>query len=162
MADQRQWYFYIIALAPDLHPHRLKFGISIAPESRFAQHATAAPTAKLLKVFDIPNPARIYEQHCIRVGRGTEYARVGAEVYDVDDAVRACERVQEYLGEMYLGPDDSEFRRTFTTEVANALHFARSLRSMRNGADAEMVALARDRLLNILLHEWANPDCGPL
>ena len=56
MPDTRRWHFYVIALAPDLHPNRVKFGIS---------HATAAPTAELLYTQETPNPARVYEHLCI-------------------------------------------------------------------------------------------------
>ena len=44
-------FFYVIQLVPDLDPKRVKLGFASNVATRLAEHRTAAPTAKLLKLW---------------------------------------------------------------------------------------------------------------
>jgi len=43
--------FYVIQLAPDLDPMRLKFGFAESLQQRLLEHRTAAPTARVLRAW---------------------------------------------------------------------------------------------------------------
>jgi hypothetical protein len=47
----RYGYFYIIQLIPEALPNRVKIGFADNVEKRLAEHHTAAPTAKILKIW---------------------------------------------------------------------------------------------------------------
>lgn len=47
----RYGYFYLIQLVPEALPNRVKIGFADDVDKRLAEHRTAAPTAKVLKVW---------------------------------------------------------------------------------------------------------------
>ena len=50
-ASNNDGYFYIIQVAPDLDPFRIKLGFSNDVDARLQAHRTSAPTAKLVSAW---------------------------------------------------------------------------------------------------------------
>lgn len=80
-------FFYIIQLAPDAYPNRLKLGFSNNPVRRLGIHRTAAPTAQLLGSWPCP---RKEESRVINALTQAGCRHVAGEVYDADDPKLLC------------------------------------------------------------------------
>lgn len=87
-------YFYVLALAPDLKPERVKMGVARCVASRLRIHRTASPTAQLLAFWPCD---RHDEARAITAGaKGCN--SVGGEVFDVDSVQRLLSRLENHFG----------------------------------------------------------------
>ena len=90
-------FFYIIQLAPDLKPGRVKLGFAVDVNDRLSQHRTAAPTASCLKHWSC---RRTWEPAAIDCLTVEGCHRVGPEVFDCDDLDHLCQRGDDFFALM--------------------------------------------------------------
>lgn len=75
--------FYVVQLAPDVAPQRLKLGFATSIDSRVKGYRTLSPNCLVLGTWECE---RQDEQEAIRaITQSTRAARVGGEVYDCSD-----------------------------------------------------------------------------
>ena len=109
--------FYIIQLAPDLDPNRIKFGFTANLPARLAQHKTTAPTCALVRwwpcrksfervaIISITSYDAIYgdlQDDILYGGQDDEFKPLSPEVFD-GDLELAIERAEEFFETMYIG-----------------------------------------------------------
>ena len=97
--------FYVVQLAPDLAPHRVKLGWAVDAQKRLAGHRTAAPTACLVKHWPC---YRQSEGAAIRAITAVGCRALSREAFDELDAL--VERANRYFAELPSPEDTREER----------------------------------------------------
>lgn len=88
--------FYIVQLAPDLAPQRLKFGFTTTLDDRLCRYRTANPNCVLLGSWPC---RRSHERAAIyQIAEAADGHQLGGEVYDCDDPARAVRAAQRFFG----------------------------------------------------------------
>jgi hypothetical protein len=93
-------HFYIIQLAPDVCPQRLKMGWALDPKRRISMHRIAAPSARLLGAWPCD---REKERPTIRILSRSDCCAVAAskEVFDCENVPAMVARAERF----FLEPD---------------------------------------------------------
>jgi hypothetical protein len=86
-------YLYLVQLAPDIAPSRVKMGWAGSAERRLRDHRTAAPTAQLLRAW--PCPQR-FEQRIIRLA-AAGCLPLSRESFDCDSIEAVLQRIEAAL-----------------------------------------------------------------
>lgn len=90
-------WFYVVQVAPELKPERIKFGFTKKPVERLNTHRISSPTATILKMYPC---VFADETLCISSVINPNCHRLTAEAYDVDDlnrVIAACDRYFEWV-----------------------------------------------------------------
>jgi DNA-binding XRE family transcriptional regulator len=86
--------FYLVQLAPDAAPQRVKFGWASDPSRRLLDHRCAAPTAQLVRSWPC---LQEWEQKAIVAITTERCVRVSREVFDSEDLDDVIRRAEEYF-----------------------------------------------------------------
>lgn len=88
--------FYVVQIAPDLDPRRVKLGYTTNMDGRLASYRTIVPTALVVQVW----PCKLsWEQAAIDcVTKG--YPALGGEVFECPDVQSLLDRCTEFFGMM--------------------------------------------------------------
>jgi hypothetical protein len=87
--------FYLVQVAPDLDPLRVKGGYASSLEQRMSAHRTIAPTLVLVKAW----PCReLWERAALAVIENAASGRLGPEVFTVEDVCETVERLDAFFG----------------------------------------------------------------
>ena len=97
VVDDRQGWFYLIQVVPDLAPYRVKLGFTNNVENRLQGHKTSAPTACLVKAWPCK---RIWE--CAAMDSVTRIgcSLVANEVFDCNDLETMISRCDDFFALM--------------------------------------------------------------
>ena len=96
-------FFYIIQVAPELDPRRLKLGFAENVETRLSDHKTAAPTATVLKSWPCK---RVWEKTIIDALTVRHCRLIQNEVFECD-SYEKLEEVGNKIFDILPGPQDT-------------------------------------------------------
>jgi hypothetical protein len=95
--EDGQGVFYVIQLIPELDPNRIKLGFANSIEPRLQAHRTAAPTAKLIKVWSCK---RTWEIAAMDSATRIECQLIANEVFTCDNLDNLVNRINSFFEQL--------------------------------------------------------------
>jgi hypothetical protein len=92
--DNEEGYFYVIQIAPDLDPLRIKLGFTNNVESRLRAYQTVAPAAKLVKAWGCK---RSWERAAIDSITREGCQLIANEVFECENLEQVVKRGEEFF-----------------------------------------------------------------
>lgn len=92
--DATDGYFYIVQIAPDLDPHRVKLGFANDVSRRLGEYRCLSPTANVVRCWPCQ---RAWEVAAIASATRTGCEQIGQEVYQCEEVLQVVAQAEDFF-----------------------------------------------------------------